>query len=157
MSAGLADPIIVPAGGGTPLNVLASTVYCKAVGSETGGTFSFFHVVEAPHAGPPLHIHTREDETFYVLSGKVRVQIGEEVKSAPPGTFASFPRGVPHAYKNMGDTPAELLVMVTPSGFERFFEALHEGSQKGPLEPPQLIEIGARFGLEFVGPPIADE
>ena len=157
MSVSMETPLIVPAGGGKALNVLASTVYCKAVGSETGGAFSFFHIVEAPHAGPPLHIHTREDETFYVLSGKVSVQVEDQVTPAPPGTFASFPRGIPHAYKNVGDTEAELLVMVTPSGFEHFFEALHEGAKLGPLDPPKLIEIGAQFGLEFVGPPIAEE
>jgi len=76
--------------------------------------------VEAGFGGPPLHTHELWDEGFYVLEGEVRIQAGEDVVTATPGTFAFAPRGVAHTFSNPTESDARILVVFTPAGFERY-------------------------------------
>ncbi len=110
--------------------------------------------------GPPLHIHSREDEAFYVLEGRIRFRQGDDEFVAGPGTWVWGPRGVPHAFKVESES-ARALVIVTPAGFERMFE---EGGAPAAytVDPPELeydaeaaIAISKRFGFEVVGPQLA--
>src|SRR3989337_1708410 len=71
--------------------------------------------------GPPLHVHSREDEALYVLEGQIRFRQGDDEFVAGPGTWVWGPRGVPHAFKVESEA-ARALVVVTPGGFERMFE-----------------------------------
>ena len=70
--------------------------------------------------GPPLHHHDF-DEAFYVLDGELTLQLGDEVRTAGPGSLTFAPRGSHHTLANMGDAPARYLLTCTPSGFERMF------------------------------------
>ena len=71
-----------------------------------------------------MHMHEREDEYSFVLEGRVGVQIGDEVAEAGPGELVAKPRGIPHSFWNAGDEPARLLELISPAGFERYFEEL---------------------------------
>jgi quercetin dioxygenase-like cupin family protein len=138
-----------------------SLMKIKARAEDTGGALglveaTFYH----QGFGPPLHVHSREDEAFYVLEGRIRFRQADKELVAGPGTWVWGPRGVPHAFK-VESEGARALVMVTPGGFERMFE---EGgvpatqSAEAPDEqydPEAAIAISKRFGFEVVGPQIA--
>jgi quercetin dioxygenase-like cupin family protein len=137
-----------------------SLMKIKARSEDTGGALG---LVEATFHhqgfGPPLHVHSREDEAFYVLEGQIRFRQGDDELVAGPGAWVWGPRGVPHAFK-VESQGARALVMVTPGGFERMFE---EGgvpatqSTEPPDEqydPEAAIAISKRFGFEVVGPQI---
>jgi len=83
--------------------------------------------------GPPLHHHPF-DEGFYVLEGELTFQLGEELRSATPGDFVFAPADAVHTFANLSDAPARYLVVVTPGGFERYFER-RAAKVKG-VEPP---------------------
>jgi quercetin dioxygenase-like cupin family protein len=137
-------------------NVLGEHVTCRAASEDTDGTFSLFEVVSPPGGGPPLHVHEREDESFYVLDGELLVQSGDRRFPAGPGAFVRFPRGIPHAYRNVSDRPVRLLVVVTPGGYEHFFEAMAQVPMPpdGPPDIGRVIAVAQRFGVQVVGPPL---
>src|SRR6476659_8204106 len=70
-------------------------------GEETGGAYFVMEALVPPEGGPPPHIHTKEDETFYVLEGQIEFLLGEELIVAGPGDFVSIPRGTVHRFKNI--------------------------------------------------------
>lgn len=76
--------------------------------------------VDTGFSGPPLHTHQLWDEGFYVLGGEVSIQVGDDVVTATPGTFAFAPRGVAHTFSNPTGADARILVVFTPAGFERY-------------------------------------
>ncbi len=113
---------------------------------ETGNTFGMFEDNIPPGAGPPLHIHEREDEFFRVLSGRFLFICGDTRTEVGEGGCLLLPRGVPHRFENIGSTTGRLMVIVTPGGFEGFFQAVDEAGPAG------LDAVCARYGLRFVRP-----
>jgi mannose-6-phosphate isomerase-like protein (cupin superfamily) len=113
-----------------------------------------------PGGGPPPHIHTREDETFYLLEGEIEFLLGEQLIVAGPGDFVNVPRGTVHRFQNTGTESARLVLTFTPAGIERWFEETLEGApNEFELEdvPDNIEEVAARYvaaapryGLEFV-------
>lgn len=95
-----------------------------ATGDETGSKFALFEFDVAPQSGPPLHIHSLEDESFYILEGDLTVQTGDKTTLVHPGSFVYLPKGRPHTFKNFwsNDKPVRTLAIATPSGLENFFE-----------------------------------
>ncbi len=120
-------------------------------GEDTGGQFALVEHEIPPHAlAAPTHVHEREDEYSFVVSGRVGVQIGDEVAEASPGELVAKPRGIPHAFWNPGDEPARLLELISPAGFERYFEELAPHlAGDGPPDVEALGEIQARYGLSM--------
>jgi quercetin dioxygenase-like cupin family protein len=108
--------------------------------------------IAPPGEGPPLHTHTREEETIYVVSGDFRFQVGDDVSDAPAGSFAFVPRGVAHTWQNIGDESGKLLVTFMPAGMEGFFEQL---SRMREFDPREFRAAAAEHGTEVVGPPLA--
>lgn len=84
----------VPPGEGRSFWLLGELYTAKAVGEGTDGEFAFVEAITPPQAGPPPHIHHREDETFWVLEGKFMV--GDRTVRAPAGSFVHAPKGIPH-------------------------------------------------------------
>lgn len=117
---------------------------------RTGGGVTFVVHPLAPRAlGSPVHTHRHEDEWSFVLEGEVGVQLGDEVHVARPGDLVLKPRGVPHAFWNATDVPARLLEVITPGGFERYFERLGELlSASGPPDLEAIGALAAAHGLE---------
>jgi quercetin dioxygenase-like cupin family protein len=126
----------------------------KARGGQTGDALTALENVIAPGDGPPLHTHRDEDESWYVLEGALRFRLGPDLHEAPAGTFVFVPRGVVHAFQNVGERPARILVLFTPSGMERFFDRFAQ-LEPGPPDPRVFAEIGGAVGMEVVGPPLA--
>jgi quercetin dioxygenase-like cupin family protein len=126
----------------------------KARGEQTNGALTLFENVIAPGDGPPLHTHAGEDESWYVLEGVLRFRLGDEVASAPAGSFVFVPRRTPHCFQNVGEGPARIIVMFTPSGMERFFDRFAT-LPAGPVDPRVFGRLGAEVGMDVVGPPMA--
>jgi mannose-6-phosphate isomerase-like protein (cupin superfamily) len=119
-------------------------------GGETGETFSLVEHPMSPRAlAAPLHRHTREDEYSYVLEGRMGALLGDEVLEAGPGDLVFKPRDQWHTFWNAGDEPCRILEIISPAGFERYFDELVElgGALQAP--PDALAEACARYGLEM--------
>ena len=100
-----------------------------------------------------MHVHHREDEIFYILEGRFQVWCDGRTWTAEPGATIFLPRGVPHTFRNVGDSPGRKLITVVPGGFEGFFAAVAARGLRIPEHLPQLQELGAAYGLAFTGPP----
>jgi quercetin dioxygenase-like cupin family protein len=124
-----------------------------AGGDQTGGALAAIDVVVPPGEGPPLHIHTREDETAYVLEGELRWKLADEMNSSPAGSFVFIPRGLPHAFHNPTGDPARMLITFSPAGMEGFFEALAEQTT---VDLEAFRSAAATHSMEVVGPPLAE-
>jgi len=146
--------IVAPGEGATIEGPAGGPLTFKARGEHTGGALTAIENVIAPADGPPLHTHANEDEAWYVLEGTLRFKLGDEIGAAPAGSFVFVPRGTPHCFQNVGGAPARILVLFTPSGMERFFEAF-AGLPAGPADPDSFRVIGAPLGMEVTGPPLS--
>jgi mannose-6-phosphate isomerase-like protein (cupin superfamily) len=111
----------------------------KVRGHQTGGVLTALENVVAPGDGPPLHIHANEDESWYVLEGRLRFRLGDERSDAPHGSFVFVPRGVPHCFQNVGEAPARILVAFTRRGWRRSSTA----SPNCPTGPSTRTSSGA--------------
>ncbi len=120
-------------------------------GPEAAGGLSFVVHPMAPRTlGSPVHTHRHEDEFTFVLTGEVGVQVGHEVVTAGPGDLVLKPRGVPHAFWNATDEPARLLEVISPGGFEGYFERLGAlFAAGGPPDPEAIAAVAAEFSLDI--------
>lgn len=148
------SPFVRAIDDGELLDILGIPVRVKVSSAESGGALSMFVTEDAPHMGPPLHVHHKEDETFYVLEGEYRVRVGDDELSLNKGQIAFLPRGVPHCYANAGTTNGKLLVITTPGGFDDFFRDIDALCRSGKPSMESLATVGAKHQLDFVGPPI---
>lgn len=131
-----------------------------AAGDKTGGTVVFGEARLPPRtSGPHLHVHSREDEAAYVIQGVMTFVVGDERFEAGPGTLVWLPRDVPHTFANLGDEPVWAFGTTTPAGLEGMFEeqAAYFASLSGPPDENVVDEIGARYGVRRVGPPLAEQ
>jgi mannose-6-phosphate isomerase-like protein (cupin superfamily) len=108
-----------------------------------------------PGGGPPLHRHSREDEGFFVLEGEYDIRVGEQTFRAGPGTFVFGPRGIAHTFKCVGTGPGKIQVIISPPGFETFFEEVNMLARQGPPDKGQGEDLAGKYGVEFLGPPPA--
>jgi mannose-6-phosphate isomerase-like protein (cupin superfamily) len=122
------------------------------VGSdESGGGFSLVEHPMPPRVlAAPLHRHANEDEYSYVLEGRVGALLGDEVVYGSPGDLIFKPRNQWHTFWNAGDEPARILEIISPGGFEGYFEELIDlAAARGGLRPDQVAEVAERYGLEL--------
>jgi quercetin dioxygenase-like cupin family protein len=120
-------------------------------GDETGGGFSLVEHPIPPRAlAAPLHRHSREAENSFVLEGRLGALLGDEVVYGHPGDLIFKPRGQWHTFWNAGDEPARMLEMISPAGFERYFEQMVDLLEQsvGAPDPSELAAIAAQHGLE---------
>jgi len=115
----------------------------KASRDSTGGNLSL--IESHTRGGAPWHIHTREDEYFYVIEGTIVVHVGEETYEAPPGSFVFLPRGIPHAWDVSGDGVATLLMITVPAMLEEFLKEFHAASTREDRD-----NVAAKYGVEFL-------
>jgi mannose-6-phosphate isomerase-like protein (cupin superfamily) len=112
-----------------------------------------FSLVEHPMPprtlAAPLHRHNREDEYSYVLEGRMGALLGDEVVYAEAGDFVFKPRGQWHTFWNDGDEPARILEIISPAGFERFFDELVDMGGVVEAGPQAMAELCARYELDM--------
>jgi hypothetical protein len=97
----------------------------------------------------PLHKHAREDEYSYILEGSIGALLGENVIIGKPGDLIFKPRNQWHTFWNAGDRPARILEIISPAGFEKFFQELIDlgGVAKAPLQA--LTQLCSRYELDI--------
>ena len=116
---------------------------------ETGGGFSVLEHPMPPRAlGAPLHRHSREDEYSFVLEGRMGALLGDDVVFAEVGELAFKPRDQWHTFWNAGDEPCRILEIISPGGFEHYFDRLGELLKSPDLRPEQIVELASEYGME---------
>jgi quercetin dioxygenase-like cupin family protein len=145
---------------GRTIAVVGDVYRFLATGDNTHGTYAMWEAIVPPGGGPPPHVHSREEEGFYILEGEITFQTGGQRIMATAGTFVNMPVDVPHSFKNETNKPAKMLILVAPAGLENmFFEfgvPLAEGSTtalpptRGEID--KLLKIAPRYGIEILLP-----
>jgi uncharacterized RmlC-like cupin family protein len=103
--------------------------------------------------GISLHLHQDLDETFYVLEGQVKFQVGDEILYLNPGDHLFAPRKVPHAWVCNSEEPAKILITSQPAGkMEEFFITL---SELKTLTPEISGKLYQEHEMQILGPPLA--
>lgn len=149
----------VPAGTGPAYCGPGDRITFLITGAETGGAFFMAETLVAPGGGPPPHVHSREDESFYLQHGTLALQVGGKALNASAGDFIHIPRGTVHSFKNAGTETAKLLVVATPAGLENFFaEAFFPAGDIADIPQDSEAVIGramkaaSKYGLELLHP-----
>jgi quercetin dioxygenase-like cupin family protein len=145
---------------GRTVAVVGDVYRFMATGEDTNGKYAMWEALVPPGGGPPPHVHSREEEGFYILEGEITFTIGEKRLVASAGMFANMPVGTPHSFKNEASRPAKMLISIAPAGLEKmFFECgvpLPDGSTTA-LPPTReeiekLLAIAPRYGVEIMLP-----
>jgi quercetin dioxygenase-like cupin family protein len=140
-------PILVPA--------IGLDLFIRVPPGATGGAMSVIETVNAPGFGPPLHRH-RETEIFRVLEGRYLYEVDGVRTEAGVGDVMVVPGGAAHAFRNITDAPARQFIVITPAlDAEGFFNGLAEITSSGKPDREALNAFGARWHVEFLGPPLA--
>lgn len=147
-------------GEGDSYSVAGDVATFKATSEQTDGKYALFEVVLAPQLGPPPHIHSREDEAFYIQEGSIEFYLDEQTVVATSGTFLHSPKGQLHSFKNIGSVPAKMLIWATPGGIEKFFAQVGtkvENSSVPPLPITQevidrILATAPEYGITIVLP-----
>jgi quercetin dioxygenase-like cupin family protein len=127
----------------------------KLTGEDTRGALNYFICEVAPGGGPPLHVHHHQDETIHVLAGRFKVRIGEQQHTLDAGGFPYLPAGLPHAFLNLTDQSAELIIVFAPGGGHKFFEELGPATRTAAFNRDQVAAIFERHGMTLLGPPLS--
>lgn len=122
--------------------------------AQTGAQLSIFESLDQPGYGPPRHIHKAEDETFYILAGEVEFWQEGRTSHHGPGEVVFIERGREHTFRIIGEMPARMVTVMTPGGFDGFFAEMAAGQFRIPQDMAQIAAIGAKYNLEFTGPPL---
>ena len=127
-------------------------------GDQSNGAYFIMEGIIPPGGGPPLHIHHREEECFYLLDGTLEITLGEKIFNATTGAFIQIPRGTLHRFHNTGSATARMLLLFSPAGMDKYFEEALEPVQdrSASMRPltdaviARLINAAPKHGLEFV-------
>ena len=145
---------------GRTVAVVGDVYRFLATGNDTSGKYAMWEAIVPPGGGPPPHVHSREEEAFYILEGEITFHIGTQRLVARAGMFANMSVGTQHSFKNEGDTSARMLISVAPAGLENMFiECGIRVAQGAKTTPPptkaefeKLLEIAPRYGIEIKVP-----
>ena len=137
-----------------PVRFLGSWTLVRSGRENTNGAFCLVEQVIRGGFASPYHVHRREDEAFYVLEGKIAVIADGKWIHAGPGDYVFGPRDVPHGFKAPGDTPARVLVVCAPAGFDQFVLEMSEpeGTPPTPPDMAKLMALASKYGIEILGP-----
>lgn len=120
-------------------------------GTDTGGASALLDFQIPSNAGPPAHIHTREDEVYFIKRGTFRFLMDGVCLQAGPGTSVYLPKGHFHTFKNISKQTGEQLMFVYPAGIEQFFWEVHELNLKMPQDFQKLNELSnSKYGINSV-------
>jgi quercetin dioxygenase-like cupin family protein len=125
------------------------TVVIRVTVEDSGGAMTVLEEVP-PMVDTPLHVHSREDELFYVVEGEHIVQRGDKEFRLGPGDAIFCPRGIPHAQRRVEPGVGRELIVLTPGGFEQFFRELAEAERNGTLGPDAYAAASERAGITWL-------
>jgi len=117
----------------------------KANRASTGGALTL--IESRTTGGAPLHVHSHDDECFYVVEGTITVRCGDERFEAGPGAFVFLPRGIPHEWDVVGTGVATVLIIAAPAGLDDFLREYHAaGAQPDDIR----AQVAAKYGITFL-------
>lgn len=140
---------MVGAGDGPLVDLGGVGVHFKVRGAQTGGGFAVVEHPVEPGVIVEPHTHQHEDELSFVLEGTIWVRVGDQEMEATAGSYVWKPRRVPHTFWNAGPEPARLLEVISPGGFEDFFEEIAGLLQREQQPDDEIAALCDRYGLEF--------
>ena len=143
-------PALSDSSQGLTFTMLGASMRLIARATDTAGRFSVFEQTTPAGWGPPRHVHANEDEIVYVLDGSYEVSLGDEQRTISAGGCAILPRGIPHGFKNAGETPGRFVCIVTPGGLEEYFLEIARCSP--PPSLAQLVGLAKGYGLTLLPP-----
>jgi quercetin dioxygenase-like cupin family protein len=154
------NPVIRPPAEGRKIGVVGDLYRFLATGDETLGRYATWEATVPPGGGPPPHVHSREEESFYVLEGEMTFQIGDERRAVGPGTFVHMPIGTPHAFQNESGATTRMLISVVPAGLENMFFEVGQPVEPGATAAPpkskeeieRLLAAAGSYGIEILLP-----
>jgi mannose-6-phosphate isomerase-like protein (cupin superfamily) len=132
------------------------TAALKLWNEQTGQSVMAFEEVAPAGTVTELHLHRNSDEVMYVLTGQFSFKVGDHVSFGGPGTCVFMPRGIPHAWKNIGDEDGRAFFIYTPGEAGKAFEEavrLQRTLEQLEKEPELVAQVLGRHGWEIVGPP----
>jgi quercetin dioxygenase-like cupin family protein len=116
--------------------------------ADTQGVFvAVEHPLQPQTLGSPVHTHTREDEYSFILEGQVTFMLGDEVFTASPGDWVVKPRNIPHCFWNAKPQAARILEIISPPGFEKYFDEMAEIAASTPMDFGRIPDIQRNYGL----------
>ena len=142
---------------GRTIAVVGDVYRFLAVSDDTNGKYAMWEAIVLPGGGPPPHVHSREEEGFYILEGEITFSFGEERLVAAAGMFANVSVGTLHSFKNETNRPAKMLISVAPAGLEQMFFEVGQSVPPGTTtaSPPtkedieKLLAVAPRYGIEI--------
>ena len=161
------DVVVLHQAGSGPGTWAMGSLFEHLVGAaDTAGKLGMSLVTQPPGIATPLHRHTREAEALFVLEGRISYRAGEDLHELGDGAFLYLPQGLPHAFRVRGDRPARFLSLTVPGGLMGLYDEV--GVPAAELRLPgrdglpmaeeinRWNEVGPRYGLDVVGPPIPE-
>ena len=150
-------PIIRTPRQGRTVALVGDVYRFLATGEDTNGKYALIEALVGPGGGPPPHVHSREEEGFYILEGEITFTVNGERVLATAGMFANMKVGTPHSFKNESNKPAKMLVSVAPAGLEKMFMEIGVPLAEGATTalPPRkedvekLLAIAPKYGIEI--------
>ncbi len=157
--------VVVRAGGSGPATWAMGSLFERLVNAEeSGGEVGVSLITQPPGVATPLHRHSNEAEAFYLLDGTMTYLAGDEIHHLVPASFIYLPPGIPHAFRITGSTPARFLGLAVPGRLFDLYDEVGLPAQERRLpgddglpigdEVVRWNEVGPRYGLEVVGPPL---
>lgn len=135
--------------GGHAIAAIGLGITTKTDGTSTHNAYSLFeYSIPAETNGPPPHVHTREDESFICLTGRLDVHLGGEDYVLEPGDYLFLPRDVVHTFRNPYGEESRVISVVSPAGLERYYQALAD-LPPGPKDISVMQGVMAEFGIEL--------
>jgi quercetin dioxygenase-like cupin family protein len=149
------EPVFLQPGSGHTIGVVGDVYRILATGDDTNGKYAMIDAIVPPGGGPPPHVHSREEEAFYVLEGELTFYIGNKRFVAGPGAFANTSVGTEHYFKNETQHSARMLITVTPAGLEKMFLEIAQpvvpGATSAPRPTKEIIDklptIASHYGI----------
>ena len=144
---------MLPSRDGHAIAAIGLGITLKTDGASTRDAYSLFeYTIPAGVDGPPPHLHTREDESFICLAGRLDVQLGDENFVLEHGDYLYLPRDVVHAFRNPYGEESRVISVVSPAGLEKYYQALAD-MPPGPKDISLMKKIMGEFGIELQLPP----
>jgi quercetin dioxygenase-like cupin family protein len=144
--------VLQPGEGDTGMLGPGVGVQFKLDGPDSLGALSIVEHPFAVGALVPPHIHTREDEFSIVTEGRIGFRSEDQEVVLEGGGYIVKPRGEVHAMWNAGRTPARMIEVISPAGFEGFFRELAALSAASAVTPDALGRLSEVYGLPFATP-----
>ena len=149
MPSEIQKPIVRPDKEGPTVEILGGRLPFKVLSDETGGAYAILDQTVPPGHGPPLHVHRKETEIFYVAAGTFEVQCGEDIHRLNAGSLFVGPRDIPHRFENVGESPGRLVLTVFPGRFANYFLEVAEVPAD---DEQQMVDLLTKYEVELVEP-----